>query len=64
VNWTQNKQGRRVVAFIFTFGLKSEKTADPEKPASKKRMTTKEMERLAKPGESWEELKRRLGVGR
>jgi plasmid replication initiation protein len=62
VNWTQNKQGRRVVAFIFTFGLKSEKTADPEKPAPKKRMTTKEMAQFAKPGESWEELKRRLGV--
>jgi plasmid replication initiation protein len=67
VKWDQRKAGRSVVAFTFTFGPKSEnteKTADPEKPAPKKRMTQKEMERAARPGESWEELKRRLGVGR
>jgi plasmid replication initiation protein len=62
VKLDQRKSGRNVVAFIFTFGPKSEKTADPEKPAPKKRMTTKEMERAARPGESWEELKRRLGI--
>ena len=64
VKWDQRKRGRQVVAFIFTFGLKSEKKLDPEKPAPKKRMTTEEMAQFAKPGESWEELKRRLGVGR
>ena len=62
VKWDQRKRGRQVVAFIFTFGEKVEKKPDPEKPAPKKRMTTEEMAKFAKPGESWEELKRRLGV--
>ena len=60
----QRKSGRNVVALTFTFGEKVEKKLDPEKPAPKKRMTTEEMAKFAKPGESWEELKRRLGVGR
>lgn len=62
VKYTQKKRGRVIWSFIFTFGPKSEKKPDPEKPAAKKRMTTDEMARLARPGESWEELKRRLGV--
>lgn len=61
VEWDQHKAGRTVVAFTFTFGLKAEKT-DSAKPVPKKRMTTKELERAARPGESWEELKQRLGV--
>ena len=63
VKYTQKKRGRVVWSFIFTFGLKSEKKPDPEKPAPKKRMTQKEMASVARPGESWDELKRRLGVG-
>jgi plasmid replication initiation protein len=58
----QRKSGRSVVALTFTFGSKSEKTADSTKSPPKKRMTTDEMAKFAKPGESWEELKRRLGV--
>lgn len=62
VKLNQRKSGRSVVAFIFTFGEKVEKKPLPEAPATKKRMTQQEMARMARPGESWEELKRRLGV--
>jgi plasmid replication initiation protein len=63
VKYTQKKRGRVIWSFIFTFGPKSEKKPDPEKPAPNKRLTQKEMASVARPGESWEELKRRLGVG-
>lgn len=64
--WSPVKTGRRVSHILFTFGPKPAKTkAGAPKPAPKekpkgKRMTEAELAALARPGETWEELRARL----
>ena len=55
VTWGQRKVGRRVTAIQFGFHPKHE-----EKPKKSKDLTKKEIERLAKPGETWEQAQQRL----
>jgi len=53
VKFGQRKQGRKVVAFQFQFGLKKPEQAP-------KKLTQKQAEALSRPGESYEQLHKRL----
>lgn len=61
VSWTQRKTGRRVTHLTFYF---SEKTPAETKPKEKEKriggVKMSEIEKLARPGESWEEAARRI----
>ena len=63
VRWGQRKVGRQVVALQFQFGLKEAKAAraaiDGSKPKPGK-LTRKEIERQARPGETWDQATARL----
>lgn len=66
VRWSQRKSGRVVIALQFQFGVKeSEKTQQSKevtgsKDGTRRRMTRKEIERQARPGESWEQAEARV----
>lgn len=62
VRWSQRKQGRAVVAFRFQFGLKPNQAVPPVLTAESARgaLTRAEIERHARPGETWEEARDRL----
>ena len=57
VRWKQKKTGRSVTHLVFEFSPKK-----PRVPKTIKRMSQKEAQDLARPGESWEQLSNRLGV--
>ena len=62
VEWEQHKRGRVVHALTFTFGLKQ--PAAEAKPASKPKtpakLTRADVERHARPGETWDQAETRL----
>ena len=58
VEWGQRKSGRRVTHLQFRFGQKEKA---PSK--SRKKLTDSEISKLARPGESWEEARKRLATG-
>lgn len=60
VTWSQRKTGRKVTHLTFDFCLKKtpEKLA---KPKLKTKLTDAEVAQLSRPGESWEEVRKRLG---
>lgn len=58
-SYTQRKQGRVVSHFTFQFGFKSGQVPSATK-AKRKRITKAEIEKAARPGESYEEVKARL----
>lgn len=58
-SYTQRKQGRVVSHFTFQFGFKSGQVPSAAK-AKRKRITKAEIEKAARPGESYEEVKARL----
>ena len=64
VSWTQRKSGRRVTHLTFYF---SEKEPVETKPKEKEKriggVKVSEIEKLARPGESWEEAARRIKAG-
>jgi plasmid replication initiation protein len=64
VSWTQRKSGRRVTHLTFYF---SEKASAETKPKEKEKriggVKVSEIEKLARPGESWEEAARRIKAG-
>ena len=64
VSWTQRKSGRRVTHLTFYF---SEKASAKTKPKEKEKriggVKVSEIEKLARPGESWEEAARRIKAG-
>lgn len=62
VRWSQRKVGRVVVAFQFQFGLKANQPAIPAPTGhSEQRVPTRsEIERAARPGESWDDVRVRL----
>jgi len=64
VSWTQRKSGRRVTHLTFYF---SEKAPVETKPKEKEKriggVKVSEIEKLARPGESWEEAARRIKAG-
>jgi plasmid replication initiation protein len=64
VSWTQRKTGRRVTHLTFYF---SEKASAETKPKEKEKrigdVKVSEIEKLARPGESWEEAARRIKAG-
>jgi plasmid replication initiation protein len=59
VSWTQRKTGRRVTHLTFQFGEKA-----PAKAKTKEKcvlgVAVSEIEKLARPGESWEEAAKRI----
>jgi len=60
VSWSQRKTGRKVTHLTFDYCLKK----PPEKltkPKRKARLTEAEVAHLSRPGESWEEARKRLG---
>lgn len=64
VSWTQRKTGRRVTHLTFQFGEKA-----PAKAKLKEKcilgVAVSEIEKLARPGESWEEAAKRIkGIAR
>lgn len=66
VSWTQRKAGRNVTHLVFDFAPKkaldeAKAIEDEQKPKRKATsMTDAEMAALARPGESWEQLRARL----
>jgi plasmid replication initiation protein len=62
VRWSQRKVGRVVVAFQFQFGLKANQTpiAVPASDSVARAPTRSEIERAARPGESWDDVRVRL----
>lgn len=54
VKWGQRKAGRRVVAFQFQF--------EPKSSSSKPRLSQKDIEQAARPGETWEQARARLSA--
>lgn len=61
VRWSQRKMGRQVVALQFQFGVKSAEDRQASLPfESPRKITRKEIERLARPGETWEQAAKRL----
>ena len=62
VKYDQRKQGRMVAALIFRFGEKPRKTSSPAPEQPKRsRLTKAYIEAHARPGESWDDAKARLG---
>lgn len=59
VKWTQRKQGRTVVAFRFEFGLKPNQSPAPTMP-NPLSLTRADIERHARPGETWDQARNRL----
>jgi plasmid replication initiation protein len=58
VKWTQRKEGRHVVALLFTFG---EKAPAPPKSVTRSSEEVRQwIEQHARPGESWEQARERL----
>ena len=57
VDWKQKKTGRSVTHLVFEFSPKN-----PLKQKARKALSRKEAEKEARPGESWDELSKRLGV--
>lgn len=59
VSWSQRKTGRKVTHLTFDYCLKKppEKLA---KPKRKTKLTDAEVAKLSRPGESWEEARKRL----
>lgn len=66
VRWSQRKSGRVVIALQFQFGVKESaaaaemKEVTGSKVGTRRRMTHKEIERQARPGESWQQAEARL----
>ena len=66
VRWDQRKSGRVVIALQFQFGVKAPTEAEAAKAVSgskkgtRRRMTRKEIERQARPGESWAQAEARV----
>jgi plasmid replication initiation protein len=57
VSWTQKKTGRKITHFLFSFERKDGK---PIQTKNKKLKTNDDIAHLARPGETWEDLKKRL----
>jgi len=57
VSWKQKKTGRSVTHLVFEFSPKKSL-----KPKTKKTLSREQAKDLARPGESWDELSKRLGV--
>lgn len=57
-SWEQRKTGRRVTHLSFTFEPKNKKLKQPKKPKLPKAQA--ELANLAHPGETWEQLRKRL----
>ncbi len=65
VSYGQRKTGRVVSHLEFTFSAKQPRPeAKPAKAASTGRLSREEIEKLARPGESWEDARRRLNQQR
>jgi plasmid replication initiation protein len=66
VRWSQRKSGRTVIALQFQFGIKASaetqaaKEVTGSKEGTRRRMTRKEIERQARPGETWAQAETRL----
>ena len=62
VSWTQRKTGRNVTHLIFTFAAKQSAADATPKPKEEKLLGVKksEIQKRARPGESWEEAARRI----
>ena len=57
VDWKQKKTGRSVTHLVFEFSPKK-----PLKPKTRKALSREEAKDLARPGESWDDLSKRLAV--
>ena len=57
VDWQQKKTGRSVTHLVFEFSPKK-----PLKTKTKKTLSREQAKDLARPGESWDDLSKRLGV--
>jgi plasmid replication initiation protein len=69
VAWTQRKTGRRVTHLIFTFGEKNAAPKPPAKPKAAKEpriggVSKSEIERQARPGESYADAAARISAAR
>ena len=70
VRYGQRKSGRVVIALQFQFGVKTSAEADTakavtgSKAGTQRRMTRNEIERQARPGESWQQAESRLRKSR
>lgn len=62
VRWSQRKVGRVVVAFQFQFGLKANQPVIPAPTGHSVQhaLTRSEIERAARPGETWDDVQVRL----
>ena len=60
VVWTQRKTGRKVTHLCFTFRPKKEKVV--KKNSQPKMISEAEASELARPGETWSQLEKRLNV--
>lgn len=56
VDWTQRKTGRKVTHLLFSFGPKASSSAKAKKAA----LTDADLRKLARPGETWDQLRARL----
>ena len=69
VRYGQRKSGRVVIALQFQFGVKASaverevKEVSGSKPGTRRRLTRKEIERQARPGESWQQAEARVRQG-
>lgn len=59
VKWEQRKTGRKITHLVFTFKAKPPKRVNSNKPK-----TNADIAALARPGETWEQLRARLGVAK
>lgn len=59
VSWEPRRTGRKITSLVFTFKPKTVERAEKPKQTG---MTEREMARLARPGETWEQLRLRLGA--
>ena len=70
VTWVQRKTGRRVTHLIFTFGEKKSLTPNKPNRVSKPKekmifgVKQSEIEKFAKPGESWEDAAARIKLSK
>lgn len=73
VSYEQHKKGRRIAAFSFTFTVRNERDpntidmltgkSDKESwPKKRKKISRKEAEQMAYPGEEWSDLLARIGT--
>ncbi len=60
VKWTQRKQGRNVIAFVFTFGPKKPAATPAVTSKRPQKLTDAEVQKHARPGETWEQARDRL----